>query len=113
MLRKFAVALIATTMFMAPALAAEAVKTPVTTPAKMTDARTKPEVKTIKAVKSVKIVKHRRHVRHHRHHRHHYAARTSKPFFTDKPFFADKPFVAHKPFVWNWNATKDVKVVKT
>ena len=79
MLRKFAVALFATTMFMAPALATDS---PAAAPASATvkaDTAT-PAVKTIKAVRTVRLSHHRRwhhsHYRHHRHHRHyhHYTA---------------------------------------
>ncbi len=98
MLRKLAVALVATTMAMAPALAADAAKTgpaPAVSPAK-TDAA--PAVKTVKAVKYVKIVKHhRRHVRHHRHHRRHYAARTWSN--------------GAKPFAMGWSSPRHVKVI--
>jgi hypothetical protein len=61
MMRNFAIAMIATTMLVAPALAAETVKpaqttapSATTTPASKTDAATKPAVKTIKADKDLK-----------------------------------------------------------
>jgi hypothetical protein len=71
MLRKFAVALIATTMLVAPALAGEAVKstpatpaaatTPVATPAASTE--TRPDTKIVKKVKKTKVA-HRHIARH-------------------------------------------------
>jgi hypothetical protein len=74
MFRKIAVALIATSMFVAPALAAETAKTapaPAAPTATVKSEAAKPAVKTIKAVKSVKVVKTHRHVRHVVRHRGH------------------------------------------
>jgi hypothetical protein len=81
MLRKIAVAVIATTMLVAPALAADAAKSApaitktdvVATPTVKTDkpVKTDKDVKTVKADKDVKIVKTVA-VTSHRHHRHHW-----------------------------------------
>jgi hypothetical protein len=110
MLRKIAVALIATSMFAAPALAADAVKT--TSPAAVqTNAASKPAVKATEAVKTVKTVKAvktaTRYHRHRLHYRHHYASQNRRHMSPVAKVATSKPLMAAVPAT---NATATGKV---
>lgn len=99
MFRKIAVALIATSVLAAPALAQDPAKTtpvpPAVTQSPTANAAVKPEGKPAAAPK---VNRHRHHARHHRHHRHHmYAGKHRHHVYAGKHRSHVRYVVATKP----------------